>query len=267
MASLNEVPSPPETAPEAVKPRFGRKLVIGLVTIAIIATASIIMFTQFLPGARGEAVTLELNYSVGEKMTYEINMTMETMDTEVLQEATLEMEVQGFDGENYTIRQTMTVELQEFSFTVKMNKTGYIVEYIELPLEQELYSFLPVPGFGSYFTKEEVRVGESWEIPFDMELPGIDFEGTISYELSEITSLTVPAGTYETLKINIEGSNLHMEGKDFHVTWNINGNIYLEKATCRLVDLRFDQSMTTTAMDQTISMEMVMQMQLTEHLK
>ena len=273
MASLNEIPTPPEAPPEAVKPRFGRKLylVIGLVAIAIIATASIIMFTQFLPSARGEAVTLGLNYSVGEKMTYEINVTitMETMDTEVSQEATWEMEVQGFDGENYTIRQTMTFDQQEFSFTMKMNKTGYIVEYIGLPpeFEQTFSSFLGVPGFGSYLTEEEVRVGESWEIPFDMELPSIDFNGTISYELSEITSVTVPAGTYEALKINVEGSDLRMEGMDFNVTYNINGYIYLEKATCRLIELRFDQSTTMTVMDQTQSMEMTIQMQLIEHLK
>jgi len=269
---LNEIPTPSETLPEAVKPRFGRKLylVIGLVAIAIVATASIIVFTQFLPSATGETVPLGLNYSVGEKMTYETNITitMEATGTEVSQEGTLEMEVQSFDGENYTIRQTMTTELLEFSVTVKMNKTGYIVEYIDPPeFEQTYSSFLGAPGFGSYFPEKEVKVGESWEIPFDMGLSGIDFNGTVSYELSEITSVTVPAGTYEALKINVEGSDLRMEGMDFNVTYNINGYIYLEKATCRLIELRFDQSTTMTAMGQTQSMEMTMQMQLTEHLK
>ncbi len=277
MASLKEIPAPPEAPSEAVKPRFGRKqyLVIGLVVIATVVTASIIVFTQFLPSAR--AVTLGFNYSVGEKMTYELNMTMEIMGTEVpLPGAMWEIEVQGFDGENYTILQTMTVGLQEFSSTMKMNKTGYVVEYIGLPPEFEAmgptsFSFLGVPGFGSYFPEEEVRVGESWEIPFDMELPGIDSEGTISYELSEIASVTVPAGTYKALKINFEGTDLHVaysvEEIDFDVTWNINGYIYLEKDTCRLIELRFDQSATVTAMGETESMEMTMQMQLTEHLK
>lgn len=274
MASLNEVSTPPEAPPEALKPSFGRKLhlVLGLVAIAIIAIGSIVVFTQFLLSVRGETVSLGLNYSVGEKMTYWINISVKTMGSEGSQEATWEMEVQGFDGENYTIHQTMTVGLQEFSFTVKMNKTGYIVEYIGLPpeLEQALSSFASVPGFGSYFPKEEVRVGETWEIPFDMIVPGIDFEGTISYELSEITNVTVPAGTYEALKINIEGSDLHMEGMDFHVTWNISGYTYLEKASCHLIELRLDQSMTgttTTAMGPATSMEMTMEMQLIEHLK
>ena len=58
-----------------------------------------------------------------------------------------------------------------------------------------------------------------------------------------------------------------MGGEDFQADWDINGDIYLEKDTCRLLDLRFDQSIKTTAMGQTVSMEITMQMQLTEHLK
>lgn len=266
---MNEVKTQPEIAPVAVKSKFGRKLVIGLVALAIIAMASVIMFTQFLPGARGETVTLELDYGVGEKMTYRITLTMEAMTVEFSQEATLEMEVLSFDGENYTIRQTLTAELEEVSFEMKMNKTGHIVEGMGLPpeFEETFTSLFGVPGFGSYFPEELVRVGESWEMPLDMELPGIDFEGTISYELSEIGSVTVTAGTYEALQINIEGADLQMGGEDFQADWDINGDIYLEKDTCRLLDLRFDQSITTTAMGQTVSMEITMQMQLTEHLK
>ena len=266
---LNEVPARPEIASEAVKPRFGKRFVIGLVALSIIVVASAIMFIQFLPGVRGDAVTLGLDYSVGEEMTYEIDMIIEMMGFEVSQEATLKMEVQSFDGENYTIRQTMMVELEESSFEMKMNKTGHIVEYLGLPPEfdQTFSSFFGVPGFGSYFTEEEVKVGESWETPFDVEVPGVDFEGTICYELSEITSVTVPAGSYEALKINIAGSDLHMGGMDFSANWSINGDIYLEKDTCRLIDVRFDQAITTTAMNQTVSMEMTIQMQLTEHLK
>lgn len=266
---MNEVTTQPEIAPVAVKSKFRRNLVIGLVALAIIVMASVIMFTQFLPSARGEAVTLGLGYAVGEKMTYEITMTMEAMTVEFSQEATLEMEVLSFDGENYTIRQTLTAESEEVSFEMKMNKTGHIVGGSGLPseFEETFSSLFGVPGFGSYFPEELVRVGESWEMPLDMEFPGIEFEGTISYELSEIDSVEVPAGTYKALQINIEGSDLRMEGEDFQADWNMNGDIYLEKDTCRLLELKFDQSISTTAVGQTVSIEMTMQMQLTEHLK
>jgi len=279
MTSSNEVPTPPEAIPkappEAVKPRFGRKLylVIGLVAIAIIATASIVVFTQLLPGARGEPVPLGLNYSEGEKMTYEISMTAEVkamgMEEETSQEGTLEMEVLSFDGENYTIYETMTLDTQEVSFTMKMNQMGYVVGDTELPPEfEETFSyFFGVPGFGSYFTEEEIRVGESWNIPFDIEFSGIDLEGTVSYKLSGITSITVDAGTYEALKIKVKTSGLSatIEGMDF--TMNINGYVYLENATCRLIKLRLDASATMTGAGQSASIVMTMQMELIEHLK
>ena len=278
MANLNEVPTPPEAMPEAppeaVKPRFGRKLylVIGLVAIVIIAAASILVVTQFLPGARGEPVTLGLNYSEGEKMTYEISMTVEAPGMEETLGGTWEMEVLSFDGEIYTIRQTMTFDGQESSFTMKMNQTGHM---IGLPPEfgEEFSSMLGVPGLGSYFTKEEIRVGESWQIPFEIPFDiGVEilFEGTMSYKLSKITSVTVPAGTYEALKINIKSSGLSltysMEGMDFSLTMNINGYVYLEKATCRLIELSLDQSATMRAAGQSASMETTMQMQLIEHV-
>jgi len=272
---LNEIPTLPETLPEAVKPRFGRRLylVIGLVAIAVVATASIIVFTQFLPSAKGKTVPLGLNYSVGEKMTYEYNMTIEMMDTEVSQGGTLEMEVQSFDGENYTIRQTMTFGLQETSLTVKIDKMGNLVDYIGLPpeLQETLSSFLGVPGFGSYFPKEEARVGESWEIPMDMELMGMDLEGTISYKLSKITSVTVPAGTYEALYLEIKPSSLaatySVEGMSFHMDLNLDGYMYLGNATCHLIEFRINESATIISGGQTRSMEMTIQMQLIEHLK
>ena len=272
---MNEIPTPSETLPEAVKPRFGRKLylVMGLVAIAIVATASIIVFTQFLPSATGETVPLGLNYSVGEKMTYEFSMTMEALGNEVSQEAILGMEVQSFDGENYTIRETMTFASQEYSFTVKIDKMGNVIDFIDLPPEfqETLSSFLGVPGFGSYFPKEEARVGESWKIPIDMELMGMDLEGTINYKLSKITSVTVPAGTYDVLHVEIKPSSFAATysegGMSFHMDLNMDGYIYLKNATCHPIEYRINESATITAQGQTQSMEMTIQMQLIEHLK
>ena len=269
---MNEVPTPPETPPEAVKPRFGRKLylVIGLVAIAIIAA---IVSTQFLLGARGEAITLRLNYNVGEKMTYNISITTEAMGTETSQEGTWKVEVLSFDGENYTISSAIMFGLLESSFTMKMNQMGQIIEYIGLSpeIEETFSSFFGVPGFRLYFPEEEVRVGESWKIPLDAEVEGIELEGKISYKLSEITSVTVPAGTYEALKITIKPSDLHatysVEGMEFHLTMDINGYIFLENGTCRLIELRHDLSTTMTAMGQTVSTKMTMQMQLIGHFK
>lgn len=277
MDQLDEIPTSPETSPEtpqeAVKPRFRRKLyvAIGLVAIAIVASASIIVFTQFMPGARGEAAPLGLNYDVGEKMTYELSITIEMAGREVSEEGTLEMEVLSFDGENYTIRQSMISAQQEFSFTVKMNQTGHIIEYFGLPseFEETFSSLLGVPGvYGSYFTDEKIRVGESWEIPLDLQVAELDLQGTASYKLVEIADITVSAGTYRALKIEGKMSDLQATSSALvHFTSNVNGYIYLENATCRLVKCTLHQSVTVTTEGQTQSMKMTMQMELIEHIK
>ena len=52
------------------------------------------------------------------------------------------------------------------------------------------------------FPKEEVKVGESWQIPMNAEVSGFVMEGTATYKVSEVKTLTVPAGTYNVFKID-----------------------------------------------------------------
>jgi hypothetical protein len=195
-------------------------------------------------------------------MTYEIKTTVKMLNTPISSDYTLEMEVLSFDGENYTIRQTMTIEQQELSYTTKIDRMGQIIEYNEFAVEidEAFSSLFGVSGYGAQFISDEVRVGESWEIPLDITEEGFNIEGTLSYMLSEITTVTVPAGTYEVLKIEAEIS-------DMQTTSNMNGYALLEKGSCLLIEFNMQQVTTMTAMGETTSMETNLQMQLVEHTK
>jgi hypothetical protein len=271
----NELSNLPEPEDETFKPkgRTKRYLLIGILLVAIIAVASIISVTQFLPSVSGELVSVGMNYEIGEKMTYNIKTTVELMTMPISSEYTLQMEILNFDGENYTIKQTMTIEQQEFSYTMKINKMGQIVEYNESAVEMDeaFSSLFDMSGYGAQFTSDEVRVGESWEIPIDITEEGISLQGTLSYMLSEITTVTVPAGTYDVLKIEAEISDLQtttsIEELNMQTTSNMDGYALLEKDSCMLIEFTLQQVTTVTAMGETSSIKTNMQMQLVEHTK
>jgi hypothetical protein len=241
-------------------------LILGLVIITIIAVASIYAFSQS-PSFGVGATELRLDYNVGEKMTYEITVGMQMFDTMVSETVTLEMEVQNFDGENYTVGYTILAGTDETSFTLKLNETGHIVENSELPddLDETFSYFLGVPAFGSYFTGEKVSVGESWEIPFDF--PEIDLKGKMIFVITETSKVNVPAGTYDVLKIGTESSGLSMEAEDVQVNLEINGFLSLEKDTCRLVDLDLNLTLETVLENQTTSIDMDIELTLINHQK
>ena len=91
---------------------------------------------------------------------------------------------------------------------------------------------------------------------------GMDLDGTISYKISEISSVTVPAGTYEALNIEIKPSTVD-------ATYSMGEVSFHMHLACmhHLIEFRIDQSAMITAEGQTQSMEMTIQMQLIEHLK
>jgi hypothetical protein len=264
----SKIPVSPEPSQKA-GPRFGkRSLMLGLAIVAIIAVASIYaLFQSPILGVGATGTELKLDYNVGEKMTYQMDVGMQMLDTNISETTTLEMEVQDFDGENYTIKYTISAGAEEDSFTLKMNETGHLVENNELPDNlDEIISFLPsVPGFGPFLTGEEVKVGDSWEIPLDV--PEMDLEVKISFVINELGKADVPAGTYDVFKISVESSGFNIEMEGIQVDLEMDGVLSLEKDTCRPVDLDLMLTLETTIEDQTANIDMNLKMTLINHVK
>lgn len=266
--SGSEIPISFEPTQKAESGLGHRKLMLGLVVVTIIAIISIYaLFQSPMLEVGAKATELKLDYSVGEKMTYEIDVGMLMFDTAISETIRLEMEVQDFDGENYTVKYAVLAGTEENLFTLKMNETGQLVENNELPdALEETFSYLPLmPGFGSYLTGEEVRVGDSWEIPFNV--PEMDFEGNMSFVIVELGKIDVPAGTYDVFKISVESSGFNIEAEKVKVDLGMDGVLSLEKDTCRLIDLDLMLAFDTTFEDQTGSIDMNFKMTLIEHLK
>lgn len=269
-------PIEPSLSPQT-KSRKKTLTIIGL--IAIIATASIIGATLILTDGlttKAETLTLNLNYNAGEKMDYSMKMTASLFGETTTETATYTEEILSVQGDIITKRITTETSAPSYipsSYTVKMDKTGKIIDLGSLPSEvQEMYSsYAAIPGFGTYFSLPEVKVGDTWSLPLNMEYNVIALQGTISYRVIDVKSISVPAGTYETIGIDINSDNIQLEiaglTENLDMTVNFNGHMDLEKGTCRLLQLDLNSLTSVTFLDETQSSDTNIQMQLTKHTR
>jgi hypothetical protein len=267
--------SPAPTEPQP--PRRSRKklgIAVALVAVVAVALVAVVFLANPTFFAMGETVPLTFSYSEGEKMTYSMTMTMDLMGQETTETGTSTVEILSVQGDTYTIRTTTDTESSpSVSYTMTMDKTGRITDYGSLPenVQQSLGSLSFLPGYGSSFPKQEAKVGESWQIPLDTEVSGVSLEGAVNCKVSEVKSLTVPAGTYNVFKMEISINNAHASssalGANIEMTMNANGYVYLEKGTGRTIELLFEETVSGTSTGATVSVDLEMQMQLTEHIR
>ena len=263
---------------QASKSRRRWYILAGLAVVIVVALGT----WSMLPG-EAEALLLGINYIEGEAMTYETNMTMEMMGQEFSFLMTYTLEVLDVEDGTYTIRTTFNLMNQTqapatYSITARINETGQTVEFLDVPPEfqQTMSSFSFMPGNGLYFPMKEARVGDSWQIPIDMQTEQFNFTGSIDNRITETREVTVPAGTYEVFKLEIASSDFRMvyipppelgATGPIEMDLTMSGYEYFEKGTCRVVEAKIDQTIEMSMMGQTLSMTMTLDMTLTEHIR
>jgi len=272
---VNNLSKDTEKKPQVSKPKPRKKwyLLAGLIVILVAAFGTWLMVPA-------EVVALGINYSKGEKMTYEIDMSMKMMGQEFSYTMTIRIEILEKENGIYTIRQTITSDLldQTYSLTVRINETGNVVEFLDVPPEfqQTMTSFSFMPGNGYYFPKEEAKVGDSWQIPISMQTEEFNLTGTINNKITETRRITVPAGTYDVFKLEFTSSEFEMTYKPppelnmttpIEIGMTMRGYEYFEKGTCLVVEARFEQTTSMSMMGQTISVSMTLNMRLIEHTR
>jgi len=285
---MEEIPNapPPEmlSPPPPPSQKTSRKAlysVIGIIAVVTIVVA--IVFMYFLPLGGATTVPLGINYSKGEAMTYNLTMTMAVNAPGMPQynfnetaTAIIQMEVLDFDGTNYTIHYTMEMYQPTYSssYTVTMNKTGHILNFSGLPYDvQQMYSSLTgIPGYGSYFPREQMRVGESYQIPLNLSISGVSILGNVNYRISEIANKTfLNIGQYHVFRMDVSANNIHGTGTSddttINIVMNLNGYAYMEYGACLLLESNIQETVSMSQMGQTMNMNLSMRMQLMEHHK
>jgi hypothetical protein len=226
---------------------------------------------------------LTYNYTSGEEMDYNLsynvtNLTISPVNQNVSETGTLALNIISFDGENYTINETLTIHILNQTFatsaTYAMNKTGYITPVNSTAETSMMLSWFF--DFNMMFQKSQAEPGDTWQVPFSTLMPNTPnatLNGNLNETFGDIQNLTVPAGTYRVFNLNLSGANLTMVStipypinQSMFENFTLNGQTYLEYGTCRMIQTNLQMSITYSTGTQTSNETLTEQVELVKHI-
>lgn len=205
----------------------------------------------------GSTLPLRLNYAVDEQMTYETTTIIANplITDEQNLNMTKTMRIISENNDEYKVETKVTFTPNSFDppvVTTNLHKTSFARNFI--PDMSTIFLKENVnPTITAYLTQESVNVGDIWVIPVSTGNSSLGLTGEVTLKFASIENITVPAGTCQTMKIEITSNtlNYHADGTSGFVsldgqTLQINGATYVEQATCRLVKADLTQVITTS---------------------
>lgn len=223
---------------------------------------------------------LTFNFTPGEEMVY--NITENSTDLATIPASqnsseigTTVLDIISFDGENYTINETSTLQVFNSNFTTyltyAMNKTGYITPISNSSTGIQLTSSL-LAYFQAMFQKNEAKSGETWEVlPLVSTVNNstVSFNGNLTETFGDIQNITVPAGTYRVFNVDLSGTNLTVVYNppiNGSISESFNVQFYLEYGTCRVIQINSQVSLSILLGTQTSKGFASEQVELVKHI-
>jgi hypothetical protein len=235
---------------------FKKKYALFVIILFTVIVAAALLVPQ-----SAAKIPLEVTYTVGEKMVY---YTTEKITIQTINAATGELETNGynsnpslnfteiidvtdFDGELYTLKHTQsiaTIRAQtSFSFTEKINKTGYSTwifpQTTNAPSSNR--SGVGNPALIGFLEKSEVTVGDTWVIPVNSSSSNSGLTGNMTLTFVDIQNIAVPAGTFNVFRVDTASNDTaiqRMQGSNKTSTMNmtISGQTYIDYNTGRQIE-------------------------------
>lgn len=220
-----------------------RKFYAALSAVIVI----VVLADSFIVAPPGEIVDLRLTYTVGERMVYDkaevvanrsLNTSApETMDTDTFN-STINIEVQNETGEGYLLN------VNGAATNVSINPLYSVLLPSGTPLI--FWNASSSPTLGPYLEEIAVRTGDVWTMPLDCANASLGLTGTVTVTYAGIQEVTVPAGTYRAIRIEVASSLLTVNTDSDTpyqkgMTLQFNATTYLEQTTCRLIKTELSQ--------------------------
>ncbi|MCL2475496.1 hypothetical protein [Candidatus Bathycorpusculum sp.] len=232
-------------------------IAVSVVLVVICATVLLIPLNESSPRE------LSLNYAVGERMIYENTNILTSQIAEVErslsdtatyrhdQNSTLIIEVLSENSDSYTVRQTGTmtpdVGITISPLTRSIDKASYYINFVEPQGQFIFHNIDSNPTFLAYLAQDKIAVGDVWTISANVGDASLGRTGEFILKFVGIQEITVPAGTFQTMRIEITSKDLSSHTPDVNMTINsinmqINGTSYVEWGTFRLIKADLTQT-------------------------
>jgi hypothetical protein len=271
------------------QPPAGKKRRNVYVTVAALAVIVVIAGALLIPQGAGEAMQLTLGYGVGECMVYQntnlvtnqmANTTLDLPGTTTSQSynSTLRLDILEDKGEYYVVDEKISTEADFFRnielppITLNISKTAYYNNFMA-PGGPLIFYNATNPTILAYLAQPSVKEGEVWTIPVNTGNASLGLTGEITLKFVEIEEITVPAGTYTVMRIEVTSSTLtvHADNSIFAsmqgMTLQLNGTTYIEQGTCRLIKADMTQASNLNSAGAERTSTMYTERTLIEHIQ
>ncbi|MDR0470314.1 MAG: hypothetical protein LBH79_01140 [Nitrososphaerota archaeon] len=204
-------------------PKKQRQIFYAIITVSVVLVV-ICATVLLIPQNESSPRELSLNYAVGERMTYENTNILTSQIAEVErslsdtaiyrhdQNSTLIIEVLSEDSESYTVRQTGTmtpdVGITISPLTRSIDKASYYINFVEPQGQFIFHNIDSNPTFLAYLAQDKIAVGDVWTISANVGEANLGRTGEFILKFAGIQEITVPAGTFQTMRIEITSKDL-----------------------------------------------------------
>jgi len=245
----------PPTSPSTEQPagqvsperRGGKKLYI--VVAALVAIVIIIVAVIFVPQGSADVISLGVDYAVGEKLTYDMSVTLSigfgNVSSSVNANVTMTVEVLSFDGETYKLNYTVVIPENNPNVTLTNPNVNSRVLEVQKNEMVTVLALMPVavqaavtdepvnaPLLAAVFDKSQARVGDTWQIPLSTEGSSSNSFKVLTVTFKAIQDVTVQAGTFKVFSLDFSSS--YQNQSDSSVV-TLSGQAQLECGSCKQI--------------------------------
>lgn len=238
-------------APAQSKKRFGKKLYIAVAAIAIIVV--IVTAVMLVPPSNADVISLGVQYSAGEKLTYDVSTSISTQgansSSNLVSQSTLTVDVVSFDGETYALNYTSSTSDGGYSYSnsqiidVKASEMITVLALLPIGLQlADVETNNTNPFVTAVFDQSTAKVGDTWQVPLTTGEPGYSQTENLTVTFKAIQDLTVPAGTFKVFRIDFSAAQTSPSSLST-LNMDLSGQSYLEYGTCKQIQSNLQLNM------------------------
>jgi hypothetical protein len=245
-----------------------RKMYAAVSAVAVVT----ILLASLVLAPPGESMELNIYYNVGEGMVYQTtgSITSAWVNTSL---GSPDSTMHSYNVSINKIKPIIVLGESDYVYSVNVTQVNTLADLENHPLYQVgnvsknpcetlligyaapllFFNVTNNPTLAAYYNKTSVRTGDVWTLQLSGNT-SMGLVGQVTITFAGIQTLTVPAGTFRTMRIEISSNVLTYDAngpspviRTKDMTLQFNGTTYLEQSTCRLIKADYSQITTSNA--------------------